>query len=331
MRKIVIDIYGADAGPDVIVNGVAKALQIDANLHPVLVGDGKIIEGIMCQNNIGADRYSVIHTDKFVSNNDPATCVFGGGDDFSMVMALKYLKESHDCEGMLSAGNTGALLVGTICHLGLVKGLKCPALAAHIKRIDEKLTCLVDCGANIECTANDLVKFALMGNAFAKCMFSIDSPRIGLLSVGREDCKGTPTTLEAFNIIKNSPNLNFVGNIEGCDIMNGYCDVIVTDGFAGNIVLKNTEATGKASVSIIKNMLEEFTDDAEKAIAKKIQDILIAKFDFNSQGGATFLGTNKTVIKMHGCANCDTVVSCIHQLIMLEDAGFSKLIEKSLL
>lgn len=328
MRKIVIDIYGADAGPIPVINGVAKALLEIDDFHALFVGDSDIITTTLAAYGIDSSRYSILHTDKSISATAAPTSVFGGNDDTSMVMAYEHLKENEDCIALLSPGNTGALLVGSICRLGLIKGLKFPALSSAIPSLNGRLVCLVDCGGNIDCQPKDLVNFARMGDIFMKCMCGIDSPRVGLLSVGREDHKGNALTKGAFELLKEQP-LNFIGNIEGYDVVAGYADVIVSDGFTGNILLKCQEGVGKSAMGIVDSFKETNPESLE--LLSRISEQLFKLFDLNSQGGATFLGTKKTVVKMHGCANGETAYACIKQILKLENADFSKTLSDALI
>ncbi len=316
MEKIIVDIYGADLGAEVVVLGVAKAIK-QFKIFPVIVGDSKLISDIMNAENINENCYEVVHTTDYITNNEPATCIFGGRDESSTALSYKRLKEDDDAVAFLSAGNTGALLVGSICRLGLLPSVKFPSLCSALPCAGDKLVTLVDCGAIIDCTSNDLVRFAKMGNVFAKCYCQIENPRIGLMSVGRENAKGSALSLEAFSKLSEL-DLNFIGNIEGSDMVSGYADVIVTDGFSGNILLKNTEAVGQKAIEIV----ESFSNSSPELIGK-IKAELLKKFDFNSRGAATFLGTKKTVVKMHGCANIDTVVASIEQILRLNKANFS--------
>ncbi len=318
MKKIVIDIYGADAGIEPIIDGVIKAVKSGVNFFPILVGDKGIITDHMDKADIGTDRYEIIDTDKFITNEDLPTCIFGDRDDSSMALAYGRLKSDNDCVAMLSAGNTGALLVGSICRLGLLSGLKFPALCSALPCAKDNLVCLVDCGANTDCTAADLVRFAKMGNVFSRCYCGIENPRVGLMSVGREAQKGNALIREAYESISKLP-INFVGNLEGSDMVSGYADVIVSDGFSGNILLKNTEAVGMAAIDVVENI----GADVDASLVTRIKEALLAKFDFNSRGAATFLGPAKTVVKMHGCANADTTVASIEQILRLESADFS--------
>ncbi|MBR6549176.1 MAG: hypothetical protein IKT68_06495 [Clostridia bacterium] len=315
MEKIVFDIYGADAGPEIIVKGVAKAIKTES-IFPVLVGDSDLIHTVMQACNVAPSEYEVIHTTEYISHTDSPACIFGGRDNSSMALSLQRLKSDDQCVAMVSAGNTGALLVGSICRLGLFAGLKTPALSCALPCNGEHLICLVDCGANMDCSVNDFVNYAKMGNVFSKCCCGVDSPRVGIMSVGREEGKGTAFTLKAFEQLKQLP-LNFVGNLEGGDMVSDYADVVITDGFSGNLLLKNTEAAGKKAMALV----EQFASENPELIAR-IRQALWNTFDFNSQGAATFLGTKKTVVKMHGCANQDTTVSTVQQVLRLERAGF---------
>lgn len=317
MEKIIVDTYGADLGDRVVISGVAKAIKM-YDIFFVLVGNSDTITEIMNSENISAEKYEIIHTTDYIAQNQPATCIFGGRDESSIALGYKRLKEDEECVAFLSAGNTGALLVGSICRLGLLPSIKFPSLCSALPCAGDSLLTLVDCGALIDCTSNDLVNFAKMGNIFAKCYCCIEKPRVGIMSVGREENKGNALSLEAFSKLKNL-DINFVGNLEGSDMVSGYADVIVTDGFSGNLLLKNTEAVGKKAIEIVESF-----ESLSPEIIHQIKAELINKFDFNSRGAATFLGTKKTVVKMHGCANEDTVLASIDQILRLHKADFSK-------
>ncbi len=319
MIRIVIDTLGADMGMEPIALGTARALQKGLDIFPVLVGPAAALQEVLDRENIASNRYALVDTDRYIRNEDPPTCIFGGCDDTSMVLAYQQLKKDPQCDAMLSAGSTGALLVGSICRLGLLPGLKFPVLASALPTENGKLTCLVDCGANIECTADDLVRFARMGEVFSRSYCGIDRPRVALMNVGREKQKGTALLQQAYEKIS-ALDMNFVGNVEGSDLVSGYADVIVADGFSGNVLLKCAEAVGKTAARIV----ESFSGEADPQLIDRICRKLLAAFDFNSQGAATFLGPKKTVVKMHGSANADTVVASIEQILRLEKAQFSQ-------
>lgn len=313
MIKIVIDTMGADMGLAPVISGVAQALRQKIDFFPILVGPEAELKAGMEREGIPADAYEILDAQSYIRNEDPPTCIFGGCDDSSMAIAYGRLKKDETCDAMLSAGSTGALLVGSICRLGLLPGLKFPALASALPCAGDALVCLVDCGANIECSADDLARFAKMGDVFSRSYCGIPQPRVGLMNVGREKQKGTAMVRQAYEKIQ-ALGLNFVGNVEGNDLLSGYADVIVTDGFSGNLLLKCAESVGKMAMQIVAKY--PGTDP-------RILDELFCTFDFNSRGAATFLGTRKTVVKMHGSANANTVVASIQQILRLEKAQFS--------
>ncbi len=325
MKKVIVDIFGADNGPEPIIKGTLEALDRFPELGVVFVGDRETVETYCA---IDGNRIELIETSDYITNNENPQVIFTGRDDCSIALGYKRLKTDDNCIGMISAGSTGALLIGSICRLGLIKGLKTPALLSNLPLYNGKMVCLVDCGANVQCTAKDLCRFAVMGNALSLCMGNSDNPRVGLLSVGREDRKGIPLTLEAFELIKQQP-LNFVGNIEGSDMVTGFVDVVVADGFAGNILLKASEAAGLVAKGVVEHVARQFgQENSEMAVA--MSEHLRLAFDYNRRGGATFLGAQKTVIKMHGCATVETPFACIDQLLKLEAAGFSERIKSAL-
>lgn len=322
MDKIVIDLLGADNGMEVLLQGAIDTLNSNEAVGLVLVGpEDRITEQIPA--NL-MNRIEVLDATDYIRNDEPATSIFNGRDESSIALSLDRLKKDEDCIGLLSAGNTGAILVGATFRLGLIKGLKTPALSSSLRCANGQYVCLVDCGANVNCSAKDMAQFALLGNAFAKCMYGMENPRVALLSVGREEGKGNPLTIEAYNLIKELP-INFIGNAEGYDMINAYTDVLVADGYAGNLMLKCTEASGLAAMDIIKAQMQNSAPEL-KGNYEELLEKLSAIFDMNTKGGATFLGTRKPIIKMHGCAVSETVVSCSNQLLKLHDAGFEQIL-----
>lgn len=317
MKTVILDVYGADAGPKPIITGAMHALNENSELRLIIVGDSAEIMACAEQENVDSSRFEIVHTTDFITNHEPSHAIFRGRDESSMAMAYERLKADDSCVGMLSAGSTGALLVGSIARLGLTAKLKTPALSSLLPCLNGRFVCLVDCGANVNCNAKDISQYALLGSDYYKKMYHVESPRVALLSVGREDSKGNTLSLECFSELSELP-INFVGNMEGCDLITGYADVVVTDGFSGNILLKSTEAAGHAAMQLLeqqiadckqKNASKETLDALENSLSK-ITDL----FELNTRGGATFLGTKKPIIKMHGVATEKTVVACIEQL-----------------
>lgn len=317
--KLIVDIYGADAGPVPIIQGIARAMNELSDLQIVFVGQEELIRRTLAPWQL-AERFTVLHTEEFVGIEEDPKAVFSGRENTSMVMALRHLKGNEDCNGLLSPGNTGSLMVGSMVHLGTLPGVKMPALCGALPCSGRDQLCLVDCGANMDCRPKDLARFALMGSTFIRCLRGIENPRVGLMSVGREDCKGNALTRETFELIRELP-VNFIGNIEGSDMISDVADVVVTDGFVGNVILKNIESVGLSAVQLIDEELKSATQ-AEKPALLRVREALCERYELNARGGATFLGPKKTVIKMHGCATADTAYACVMQAYRLEKAGF---------
>ena len=323
-KKIIIDLQGGDNGPGELLKGALLA----AGQHPELsfgVAGLKVRE--LADSLIAGDkdleetfrnRFEILDAEEEIRTDEPAMCIFKGRDTSSMAVSLSRLKTDTDAAGLLCAGNTGALMVGSIFRLGLQEGLKTPALSTLLPNMKGGMTTLVDCGANVNIEAVNLKDFALLGSDFAKKMFDLESPSVALLNVGREAGKGNPLTVEAYGLLKelgDTGAIHFIGNAEGYDIIAGYADVIVCDGFAGNIALKLTEAVGKCALGIVESYRKDSSDSpALEEISGKLKELFV----LNERGGATFLGTKKPVIKMHGCATADTVVSCVEQLLKIQ-------------
>ena len=323
MKKIIVDTLGSDNGCYPIVSGALCAMMENKDISLVFVGNKSDINKIIEEQGADKDRIEIIHTQEFVPDDALPTCVFRGCDNASMVLSLETLKNTDDALAMISAGNTGALLVGTIFRLGLSSGLRSPALATALPCKKDGKVCLVDCGANTDCTPEDLKRFAVMGNAFIKALEGIENPKVALMSVGPTAHKGNTLVKEAYPLIQALP-INFVGNIEGNNLVNSEADVIVTDGFTGNILLKNTEAAGMEALAIVEDLGKGLDGYSE------IIEELKSRFAFNDRGGAVFLGAKKTVVKMHGCANRDTACACVRLALTLEERNLSQNVSKAL-
>lgn len=307
MYRILLDLCGADGGVTPLLEGAKALLDKREDVALTLFGpeEARAFLG-------GHPRVSFVPCADAVTNLDPPTCVLRGREGASMVMALDALKAGEDACGLLSAGNTGALFVGVTFRLGLEAGLKAPALSSSLPTVGNGRACLVDCGANVGATAADLVTFARLGAAFARRAYHKDDPTVALLSVGREPGKGTALLKEAYPLLEAS-GLNFIGNREGGDLVAGAADVFVCDGYAGNLMLKCTEAVGRAAQDAVRESARAagLDDAATQALLEPLREL----FDLNDRGGATFLGACKPVVKMHGCATARTVVACAEQLL----------------
>ena len=310
MYRIVIDTKGSDKGPATMIKGAFLALEKFPEMEVALVGDSDFITSECQSLGMPMERVEIINAPQVVTNYDsPVTALFEKRDS-SLVVAIEALSKREDLVGYIGAGSTGALIACSMRYLA-GKDRQRPALAAVLPSANGAFTCVVDTGATIDCDANMLLHFAKIGSAFMKEMYAIESPRVGLLSNGAEETKGNKVVKEAHQLIKNTPELNFVGNIEGSNALSGDCDVLVCDGFAGNQVLKVTEGTAR-------RMITDIVKYAKRTGNKDIMELvgyLMSIYDIGSLGGGNVLGVTKPVIKAHGSCDEKAIVSTSQMIL----------------
>ncbi|MCL1900818.1 MAG: phosphate acyltransferase PlsX [Firmicutes bacterium] len=310
--KFIIDAFGGDS-PKEIIKGAVLALE-NADIGLVLTGDKTELNSELAKYSFDKSRIEIIHAPQMVTNDDVPTSVITDKPESSLVTAFKSLKERNDIDALISAGNTGAVLACGIFILGRIPGIKRPALASLLPAINGKTVCLIDSGANIDCDPLYLTQFALMGASFMQGVYNIEKPKIALMSVGSEDKKGNKLTKETFEILRKMP-VNFIGNMEARETLSGDYDVVVCDGFIGNVVLKGIEGTAKIVMKLLGgNLTKNLPKDTDPSFIKKSFNETLSLMDFNSNGGAPLLGINKLVLKVHGTANSDTIKNAVVQV-----------------
>ena len=312
--KIIVDTGGSDKGADEMIMGAALALEKNERLYIALSGDEEHIKSKIAEYGAPADRIEILAADGEVTNyDDPAEAVFKKTGS-SMMTALRALGERDDLFGLITAGNTGALIAGTVRYLSGKNRVR-PALSAILPSSDGSFTCLVDTGATIDCTPAMLLHFAHLGSDFMKKMYAIESPRIGLLSNGSEPTKGNKLVKETHALLAEADDLNFVGNVEGNKALSGCCDVLVCDGFAGNQVLKVSEG-------MAMRMMTDIVKYAKRTGSEEVMKLfghLMSVYDLSSLGGGIILGPEKTVIKTRGSAEAAAIVSTSQILLNMAD------------
>lgn len=314
MIKIVVDAMGGDFAPQELVKGAVQALEQRKDLGVIFTGDRTQIENELKKYRYDGERVEIVHCSETITNDDVPTSAVRSKKDSSLVVGLNRLKEDPEVKGFVSAGSTGAVLTGGILLIGRIKGVMRPALCPGVPNVRGGRTLLCDCGANAECKPPYLVQFALMASAYAKAALGMDNPRVGLLTNGTEDHKGDTLHQEAFGLLKQTEGINFIGNIEGRDLMYGDVDIAVSDGFSGNIALKSVEGCGKTVATVLKR---EFTASLGAKLSylfarkrlKKLQEML----DYAKLGGSVFLGVKKIVVKVHGSSKAKSVCPAIIQ------------------
>ena len=302
--KIILDCFGGDNCPNSAIDGALLALEENKDLHLTLCGDEGVIGAYLADKAYDKSRLDILHASEVVTNDDVPTLAVRRKKQSSMMLGLQTLA-SGDYDGFVSSGNTGALLIGATIFVKLVDGVQRATLSPLMPTmIDGKSTILVDGGANVDCKASMLKEFAIMGSAFMNSMSGIESPKVALLNNGVEEEKGNALTKEAHSLLKES-NLNFVGNIESRDMFIGDVDVIVADGFAGNMSMKAAEGMGKTIFAMLKKYITEGGLRAKigylllKPSLKKIKGLMSS----DAVGGGVFLGVKKVVVKAHGASN----------------------------
>lgn len=316
MKKIAVDAMGGDYAPQAIVEGVNQALADFSDIEVQLYGDETKIK----QYLTATERVSIIHTDEKIDSDDEPTRAIRKKKNASMVLAAKAVKEG-EADAVLSAGNTGALLAAGFFIVGRIKNIDRPGLMSTLPTVDGKGFDMLDLGANAENTAQHLHQYAVLGSFYAKNVRGIAQPRVGLLNNGTESSKGDPLRKETYELLVADESLNFIGNVEARDLMNGVADVVVADGFTGNAVLKSIEGTAIGIMGLLKTAITGGGLRA-KLGALLLKDSLRGlkkQLNYSDVGGAVLFGVKAPVVKTHGSSDAKAVYSTIRQIrTMLE-------------
>ena len=319
--KIIVDAMGGDNAPEQIVLGAIDALCEDKQLEVTLVGDTDAICKVLAGKKYDDNRLEIIDAKDVITNDDSPTMAIKTKKESSLVKAFEALNRD-DADGFVSAGSTGAVLVGAFMKVGRIKGVSRPALAPVLPTLKGNGVVLCDCGANVDCKPVNLQHFAIMASAYAEGMLGVKNARVGLLNNGAEAHKGNELTQEAYKLLSETRGINFVGNCEARDILSGDYDVVVCDGFNGNIALKSAEGTANTMLKLIKDGVYSGGLKAKlgalmlKSVFKNVKK----KMDYNAHGGACFLGVNKIVVKSHGASKSQSVTASILQAKSLAEA-----------
>lgn len=305
---IAIDAMGGDNAPQINVEGAMQAVSDMKDIQITLVGDEKEIKKYLTNN----ERISILHTEEVINAEEEPIRAIRRKKTASVALMAKEVKEKR-ADACISAGNTGALVVAGLFIIGRIKGISRPALSPTLPTTDGNGFLLLDAGANVDATAENLVQYGVMGSIYCEKVRHINNPRVGLLNVGTEDTKGSNLTKKAFKLLSNAP-INFIGNIEARDLLDGVADVVVTDGFSGNITLKTVEGTAMHVLTLLKETLT--SSPKTKLAAMLIKNDLKAlkdKLDYPEYGGAALFGLAAPVIKSHGSSNSRAIYHTIKQ------------------
>ena len=333
--KILIDAMGGDLAPKAPLLGAIAAAK-KWNVSITLVGREEEIKKAMEEEGIAAlpAGVEILNADDVVDMHDDPAGVIRKKPNSSMVVGLRQLA-SGEADAFISAGSTGALLTGATLIAKRVKGVRRAAMGPAMPNKAGGKTVICDCGANAECTPEFLLQFGLMGSLYAKKTFGVENPRVGLLNIGTEDTKGTPLQKEAYALLQQAQEqglLNFIGNVDGRDVPLGVCDVVVCDGFSGNVLLKSIEGTAMFMGSLMKHRIFKRNPLSMvgylfcKSGVKEVMSML----DYRTIGGTQFLGIQKPVIKAHGASDAVAFCNAVGQAMAAVQADFSGELEQSL-
>lgn len=316
--KIIIDAMGGDHAPQAPIEaGVQAAKVLDVDI--VFVGKTDVLQAELRKYQYPAEKIRIVHAETLISNHEEPAKAVRSKKDSSIVVAANLLKDGEG-DALLSMGNTGALLAAGLLIVGRIKGILRPALATLLPSAKGPKM-LIDAGANTNCKPENLVQFGIMGSLYMSGVMDIKNPMVGLMSNGEEEGKGDELTKETYPLLQQAP-VNFIGNIEGRDVMEGNADVITCDGFVGNVILKTVEGMGSVVGSEIKNLFTRnlLTKLGAAFVMKGIKDFR-KKMDYREYGGAPLLGTKKPVIKGHGSSDAKAVFNAIRQAKKFVETG----------
>ena len=301
MVKVALDAMGGDNAPVAIVQGAIDAIKTSGDIKVYLVGKEALVREELAKYNYNAEQVEVVDATEVIEMAEPPVMAIRKKKDSSIVKALHLVKDGT-CDAFVSAGSSGAVLVGGQLIVGRIKGVERPPMAPLIPT-ETGASLLIDCGANVDARPSHLVQFAKMGSVYMENVMGIKNPRVALLNIGAEEEKGTELIKESYQLLKQDKNINFVGNVEGRYIFDGNVDVIVSDGFSGNIALKTAEGLGAVVTKILK---EELTKTLWSKICAMMLGKSLKKFkkrlDYTEYGGGILLGIDKPLVKCHGGA-----------------------------
>lgn len=306
--RIIVDAFGGDKAPLEIIKGSAMAIK-EYNIDITLVGNTDTIKSVCSDAGIDVNQFKLVHAESVITMNEAGSDIMKARSDSSMAVGLKLLAEGEG-DGFVTAGNSGAICVGATLIVKRIKGISRPGFAPILPGMNGYFM-ILDAGANLQCRPEMLRQFGLMGSVYMEKVMGVENPRVGLANVGTEEHKGTEIQQEAYKLLSEAP-VNFIGNIEGRDIPENVCDVLVCDGFTGNLVLKTYEGVAMSFLKKIKGILYKNTKNKIGALLmKKDLSNMKAQFNYNDYGGAPILGVRKPVFKAHGNADAETFMNAI--------------------
>lgn len=329
MVNVAVDAMGGDNAPAEIVKGAVEAVNEDKRIKVFLVGREPVVREELKKYTFDAAQLEIVHTEEVIETAEPPVMAIRRKKDSSIVKCMNLVKDG-ECDALVSAGSTGAVLVGGQVIVGRIKGVERPPLAPIIPNING-VSLLLDCGANVDARPSQLVQFAKMGSIYMESVIGITNPRVGLVNIGVEEEKGNALTKETYPLLQNCPEINFIGNVEARDIPYGAADVLVCEAFVGNVVLKMLEGVSSALVEKIKaGMMSSLRSKAGALLVKPALKKTLKGFSTDEYGGAPLLGLNGLVVKTHGSSKAIEIKNSILQCIAFKEQNINEKIKEKI-
>ena len=329
MVNVAVDAMGGDNAPVEIVKGAIEAVKESKSVKVFLVGQEDVIKAELAKYTYDEDQIEVVHASEVIETGEPPVMAIRKKKDSSIVKAM-YMVKDGTCDAFVSAGSTGAVLVGGQVIVGRIKGVERPPLAPLMPTAKGPVL-LIDCGANVDARASHLVQFAKMGSIYMEYVMGVKNPRIGLVNIGAEEEKGNALVKETYPLLKECEDINFVGNVEARDIPAGAVDVAVCEAFVGNVILKTYEGVGATLIKQVKaGMMTSLRSKIGALLVKPALKKTLKKFDVKEYGGAPMLGLKGLVVKTHGSSESVEIKNSILQCIAFKEQEISEKIKEKI-
>lgn len=329
MITVAVDAMGGDHAPDEIIKGAVEAVNERKDIKVLLTGKKEQIEAELKKYSFAADQIGIVNAAEVIETGEPPVNAIRKKKDSSIVVGMNLVKNGG-ADGFVSAGSSGAILVGGQVIVGRLKGVERPPLAPLIPT-EKGVSLLIDCGANVDARPSHLVQFARMGSVYMERVMGIQNPRVAIVNIGAEEEKGNALVKETFPLLKNCPDINFMGSIEARDIPGGEADVIVCEAFVGNVILKLYEGVGATMLSMVKEgLMGTLRSKIGALLVKPALKKTMKSFDASEYGGAPLLGLNGLVVKTHGSSKAKEVTNSIIQCVTFKEQEINEKIKRNI-
>ena len=329
--KIIIDCFGGDKSPSANVEGAVIALEQHDDLELILTGDETLIKAELDRLGYTGDKTEIVHAPEVITGEDKPTDAIRLKRESSMIKAISMLRKEPDIAGVVSTGATGALIAAATLRIGRIRGIRRPAFCPLLPTMNGGIVGVCDSGANVDITPEMLLHQSILGSAYLKNVFGIENPRVALLNIGVESEKGDDLRKKAYPMLRDCADINFVGNMESRDLLSGKYDLVVCDGFSGNVLVKTTEGT---ALELLKKIKKDIMSRARYKIGALFMKQMFLEtkefMDYHNYGGSVLLGCEKTVVKGHGSSDARAVSICIDQAYRMSAGAMNAQVEAAL-